>query len=167
MFSEAIVIDKENLTKNLDLSPYNLLVLSGGSGAPTVLRHPEKYVVEIDLIKESKIPVLGICLGAEIICEAYGGVLKELPEKQRGVVKLKIGDRKLQDLLNSNRIEVVEGHKIGIQTLPKDFVSCAFSEHGVEIFRHLNKPIIGFQFHPEVSNDKKLLDWAFEILNLS
>lgn len=167
LFSDVTILDKEKITKNFDITNYNLLVLSGGSNVPTVLRHREAYAFEINLIKQSKIPVLGICLGAEIICEAYNGKLEELPEKHKGIIKLKIKDNKLKSLLDSDEIEVTEGHQIVIKNLPEGFVSCASSEHGIEILRHANKPIIGFQFHPEISNNKKLFDWIFETLKIT
>jgi len=167
LFSDVTILDKEKITKDFDITNYNLLVLSGGSNVPTVLRHREEYTPEIDLVKQSKIPVLGICLGAEIICEAYNGKLEELPEEHKGIIQLRIEDIKLKSLLCSDEIEVIEGHQIGIKTLPEGFLSCASSEHGIEILKHTNKPIIGFQFHPEISNNKKLFDWIFETLNLT
>lgn len=167
MFPGADIVNKKNLRKDLNLSNYDLAVLSGGSNVPTVLRHPEEYFFEINLIKKGEIPVLGICLGAEIICEAYGGELHELSEEHRGTVKIKIEDITLKNLLELDKISVIEGHKIGIKTLPRNFISCASSEHGVEIFRHRDYPIVGFQFHPEISNNKNIINWVFEKLNLN
>lgn len=167
LFSDVTILNKENLTKDFDITNYDLLVFSGGSNIPTVLRHPEKYIFEIDLVKRSNIPVIGICLGIEIICEAYGGELQELSKEHKGSVKIKVEDEELKDKLSSDEIEVIEGHQIGIKTLPENFISCAYSEHGIEIIKHKEKPIIGFQFHPEISNNKKLLDWMFKTLNLT
>ena len=151
LFSDVVIIDKQTLTKDFNITNYDLIVLSGGSNVPTVLRHPEEYIYEISIIKESKIPVLGICLGAEIICEAYGGKLQELTEEHRGVITLQITNLDLEKALGVSNLEVTEGHHIGIQGIPQDFISCAHSEHGIEIIKHKDKPIIGFQFHPEVA----------------
>jgi anthranilate/para-aminobenzoate synthase component II len=96
LFSDVVIIDKQTLTKDFNITNYDLIVLSGGSNVPTVLRHPEEYIYEISIIKESKIPVLGICLGAEIICEAYGGKLQELTEEHRGVITLQITNLDLE-----------------------------------------------------------------------
>lgn len=166
-FSDVVVVDKENLTEDFNTNDYNLIVVSGGSDIPTVLRHPEKYICEINIIKKSKIPVLGICLGAEIICVAYGGELEQLKEDHRGNIRLEIKDNKLKSILGSNEIDVRESHQNGIKILPINFIPCAFSEHGIEIFKHQEKPIIGFQFHPEISNNKKIFDWIFETFNLT
>jgi len=167
LFSDVVILDKKNLTQDFDINGYDLLILSGGSNVPTVLRHPEEYTFEIELVRKNSIPILGICLGTEIICEAYGGKLQELSEKHRGSIKLKIEDIKLKLQLGKDELEVVEGHQIGVKTLPENFVSCALSEHGIEILKHKDKLIVGFQFHPEISDNKKLLDWAFETLKIT
>lgn len=165
-FPGATIIDKEKLTDAIDISNYDLLVFSGGSNGPTVLRHPEEYIFEIDLVKKSTIPMLGICLGTEIIVEAFDGELQELSRKHEGGITLKIEDTQLKSQLGTDELVVAEGHRIGVKMLPAGFISCASSEHGIEIIKHLSKPIVGFQFHPEVSNNKKLFDWAFEKLGL-
>ena len=97
---------------------------------------------------------------------AFKGELQELAKEHRGTVRLKIIDEKLKSIINSDALEVTEGHHIGIKILPKNFISCAYSNHGVEIVKHKNKPIVGFQFHPEISKNQKILKWAFETLNL-
>lgn len=167
LFSNVTILNKENLTKDFDVTTYDLTVLSGGSNVPTVLRHPEAYSDELELIKNANIPIIGICLGLEIIIKAFNGELQELSEEHRGLIKLEITSSNLEKVLGVSNTEVKEGHHIGIKQMPLDFVSCAQSEHGIEIIKHKNKPIIGFQFHPEVSNNKKLLEWVFETFKLS
>jgi len=120
----------------------------------------------MNLIKEVNIPIVGICLGLEIITKAFGGTLKELPLEHIGPVQLLIEDSNLKSFIGSDALEVTEGHHIGINQLPERFISCANSKHGVEIIKHLNKRIIGFQFHPEVSRNDKLIEWMFRTLKL-
>ncbi len=166
LFKEAEIINKKNLNNDLKLNKYDLLVLSGGSNVPTVLRHPNEYSFEMNLIRTSNIPIIGICLGLEIITKAFDGELQELPVKHKGLVQLKISDPKLKSSINSEFIDVIEVHHINIKKLPEKFISCANSQHGVEIIKHINKPIIGFQFHPEILKNQKLIDWMFKTLNL-
>lgn len=167
IFSDVDIISKENLTKIYDVSNYDLIVLSGGLNVPTVLRHPEEYKCEIELIKNTNIPIIGICLGLEIITVAFNGELQELPEEHRGLIKLQIINSDLEKALGSSTLEVTESHRISIKQMPHHFISYAQSEHGIEIIKHKDKPIIGFQFHPEVSSNKKLLNWMFRSLNLT
>ncbi len=166
LFINAEIINKENLDKSINLKEYDLLILSGGSNVPTVLRHPDEYSFEMNLIKETNIPIIGICLGLEIITKSFGGELQELPAEHRGIINLKIEDINLKSLIGSDVLEVIEGHHMGIKQLPEEFISCAVSTHGIEIIKHINKPILGFQFHPEISKNEKLIKWIFETLNL-
>ena len=167
IFSNVVILDKEKLNIDFDISEYDLIVLSGGSNVPTVLRHPEKYENEIELIKNTNIPIVGICLGSEIIIKAFGGELKELQKKHKGIIKLKIINQYLEKILETSKIEVAEAHHVGIQELPQNFTSYAESDHGIEIFKHNNKTIIGFQFHPEVSNNNGIIKWILGELAIS
>lgn len=165
IFPGAEVSEKGGI-ENINFEAYDLIVLSGGSGVLTALNHPEEYINEIKLIKNSRLPIIGVCLGAEILTLAFGGELKELSSEHRGSIRLKILDEDLKVLLKSGAIEVKEGHRIGIKNMPSDFVVCAESEHSPEIIKHKSMPIIGFQFHPEISDNKKIIDWALAICNM-
>ncbi|MDD5170888.1 MAG: gamma-glutamyl-gamma-aminobutyrate hydrolase family protein [Syntrophales bacterium] len=166
-FPGSDIIEKENLREGLDISLYDLLILSGGSGVSPVAAYPAGYAAEFRLIKESTIPVLGICLGSEIIAYAFDGTLQELPEIHRGAIKLDISDAGLEATLCNKHIEVHESHRIAIRDLPKDFIACATSAHGVEIIKHISKPIIGIQFHPEMDKNEDLFKWIFRELGIA
>ena len=166
LFPKAKVTSKENFRQNSNISDFDLIVLSGGSNVPTVLRHPEEYSQEMDLVRNSNIPILGICLGSEIITKAFDGNLVELDEELRGAVTLNIENKTLIETLGSETLKVYEGHKIAIKDLPGTLVSCANSEHGIEIIKHATKPIIGLSFHPEISPNKDLLRWVLKTLHL-
>ncbi len=168
VFPNVTVIDRKELQSIDNLGIYDLLVFSGGSSVPTILRHPEEYKAEIETVKKTTIPVIGICLGCEVITKAFGGELQELPEEHRGVIDLQITNSDLEKSLGSSKITVMEGHHIGIKQMPQSFVSCAQSEHGVEIIKHKDRPIIGVQFHPEISNNQKIVQWLLnEVTNSS
>lgn len=165
LFPDTTVLQKENL-KDVDIDNYDLIVISGGSNVPSIVDHSEQYIDEISLIKNSAIPILGICLGSELITYVYGGELVWLPEKHGGPVNIKIKDLSLSEAMGALEFNAQEGHMVGIKTLPDDFISCAYSEHSIEIIKHKSKPIIGLQFHPELQKDEKLLGWIFNTLRL-
>ncbi len=165
LFSASEVIQKENL-QSINPRDFDLVVISGGSNVPTVLRHPEEYKPEIALIKNSTVPILGICLGSELVTYSFGGELCELPENHRGEITLELTDPQLQDVCETTKLLVHEGHHIGIKSLPTNLIPCAYSEHGIEIVRHAAKPIIGLQFHPELDKNEKLIQWVFKTLKL-
>lgn len=160
------VVRKEDFDKNFEAKAYDLIVLSGGSGMPTVMRHADCYDKEIELVKNGNIPIIGICLGAEIIIKAFGGGLKELNQRQAGLREIDLRDQSLKELFPDGHIDVFESHAIGTDSLPPGLSECASSKAGVEIFRHTGKKIIGIQFHPEVTHDKILIKWILDSFKL-
>ncbi len=156
------VIRREDVSPMITLENYDLLVLSGGHGVSSVSHHPIEYALEMQFVREAKIPILGICLGSEIITYALGGELKSFERLHQGGVEITITDHELLKKLNSEKITVYEYHQWGTSVLPPNTVACAHSDHGPEIIKHTNKLIIAIQFHPEVSQIPQLFDWILE-----
>jgi GMP synthase-like glutamine amidotransferase len=148
--------------EKLDLNPFELVVISGGSDVPTVLNHPEIYSLEIEMVKKLNIPILGICLGAEIITEAFGGTLQILSPVHSGLVNMSLLDESLKKEIGADTLSALEGHRIGVKEVPQDFVVCALSEHSPEIIKHKDRPIIAIQFHPEATQNPKVFEWIFK-----
>ena len=167
LFPDCVIMQKEDLTDGIDMGLYDLLVISGGSDIPSVYWHPEAYSIETELIRTVAIPVLGICLGAEILTQAYGGTLKELPRQYKGSIEITVQDERLKEKLPSPIIDVYEAHEVCTEVVPEHFIVCATSEHGIEIIKHESKPIIGIQFHPEVGKNTELFAWIFETLGVN
>jgi len=158
------IVNKEAFDNGFNVENFDLIILSGSFNMPTVLRHPDFYQQEIDLIKNSKIPIIGICLGAELIIKAFAGKLEELSHNLDGEVKLNILDNDLKAIFNKNPIKVIEHHKIGVKELPKDLIELANSPDCIEIFKHISRPILGIQFHPEIGQHKEIFNWAIKKL---
>ncbi len=166
IFPNSKVVSHENLLPDQDLSLFNLLVISGGSGVPTVKHHENYYGVEEQLVRSSPIPVLGICLGAEIIVTAFSGELAEISTLHKGEMELQMQNESLQKALHHNPCIVYEAHSVLIQKLPENFIVQAESKHGIEVFKHATRPILGIQFHPEVGKHDDLWNWIFDQLNV-
>src|SRR3989344_6989475 len=81
-------IDFENLG-NKDYNEYDAIILSGGSSL-SVENHKKEYSKEIHLIKNCQKPILGICLGFELINFAFGEQLKKMEQKEKGVVSIRL-----------------------------------------------------------------------------
>ncbi len=160
---EVSVIDKTLFNNDINFNAYDLVVFSGGSDVPTVMRHPDVYSAEIFMIKNTQIPILGICLGAEIINVSFGGNIKDTKDKFLGDYIINIKDDLAKKILGNNS-NVSERHTLAVDILPECFKVVADSDRGVEIFQHKNLSIIGIQFHPELSNNLKLKDWIFSNL---
>jgi GMP synthase-like glutamine amidotransferase len=120
---------------------FDLVVLSGGHGLP-IMHHDRDYVEEIKLISKTKRPLLGICLGSELIAHTFGAKLTHLKRKSHGI-------RVIKDRYSKEQFRVYESHHWAISKLPRGLVKIATSTDGIEVFRHKDRPIYGIQFHPE------------------
>lgn len=158
-FEDVTVISREEI-KDISPEDFDLIVLSGGSNVPTVLNHNEIYQEEEILLRSGK-PVIGICLGCEIICKTFGGELEFMPEHETGVKEFEILDKSLIEKVGVDELTAFESHALRIKKIPEDFYEVVRSNHGPEIIKHKTKPIIGVQFHPEVGVTKKLWEWLF------
>lgn len=139
-------------------SSFDLIVLSGGS-TYEVAEHPEKFKKEIDLVKNSPVPVVGVCEGCEIIAYGYGSELYEFGPKEKGIKSIKFLDNNLLD--TNGNVDVFEAHHWAIKKLGPDLTGIAKSEHGWEMIKVKDKDIYGFQFHPEMLTDKLIGDDIF------
>ncbi len=133
-----------------EINSSDLIILSGGHKDPVML-NPEKYSTEIELVKSTNKPVLGICMGFEIIVYALGGVLERMHNKESKELELKwLTDSPISNHFNT--VKVQEHHRWRIKSLGTELVALAQSQDGVEIIKHKDKPIYGFQFHPELND---------------
>ena len=125
------------------------IILSPGPGRPS------DAGVCIGVVKEfaGKIPILGVCLGHQAICEAYGAEIshaKQLMHGKQSEVSLDTGCKLFYGLPEKimaaryNSLAAKEG------TLPKDLVVTARTQDGeIMAIRHKTHEVYGVQFHPE------------------
>ncbi len=138
---------------------YDAIILSGGSSL-SVKNHEKEYAQELKLIKTTKKPLLGICLGFELINAAYSEPLQRMRKKERGLLDIRISTK--DSLLRSlpSPLRVYESHR---WVVPKtSFLhSLASSVDGVEIVKHPTKLLYGVQFHPEIFVKKEHIETIF------
>lgn len=136
--------------KNIDFTPgLKGIILSG---SPCSVNEKEAPVVNIPRLIE-KVPVLGICYGAQLSAKLYGGVVNKSNKREYGRAQLLISRSSLLlKHINSNS-QVWMSHSDSIQHLPPDFSIIAHTESipvaGFE-FMSSRYPLYGLQFHPEV-----------------
>lgn len=131
----------------------DLVVLSGGGGEGreavdiyTDGRH--WYSDEMDFILTSPVPILGICMGFELICQAYGSRVEKMHTSVKRVKTIKAGSKKLQQFNYHNwRISSVSNKHLEV---------LADSTTGIEMVRHKSRPILATQFHPELGGTLSL-----------
>lgn len=125
------------------------IVLSPGPGRPENAGICEDVVMHFT----GKLPILGVCLGHQAICTAFGATVdyaKTLMHGKQSQVKL-MGNRRIFQELPEN-IEVARYHSLSAvaETLPPELVVLAISKDGeVMAVAHREFPVYGLQFHPE------------------
>lgn len=131
-----------------ELSP-KAIILSPGPGKP------EDAGICIEVVKKlgGRFPILGVCLGHQAICTAYGGTVsyaKELMHGKQSVAKLTGSCALFEGLPDS--IPVARYHSLALlkDTLPDCLTITAQTEDGeVMAVAHKDYPVFGLQFHPE------------------
>lgn len=129
------------------LSPEAIL-LSPGPGKPADAGICEEAVQKLS----GKIPILGVCLGHQAICEAFGGTVgyaKALMHGKSSLTKLAPSCPLFQDL--PPEIPVARYHSLAAkEPLPPDLEAAAVTEDGeIMALQHKTHPTFGLQFHPE------------------
>ena len=105
-------------------------------------------------ITEKK-PLLGICYGAEILALTLGGTLKRMDKPRKGIQEIEIVKA---NPICSGEITVFESHSYLISKIGTFFEQIATSDVcKFEIIQYNDLNIFGTQFHPEMSDDGKLL----------
>ncbi|MCA9335187.1 gamma-glutamyl-gamma-aminobutyrate hydrolase family protein [Candidatus Saccharibacteria bacterium] len=133
-----------------DVSPDTLAVLSGGRHI-AVYGHEDVYRNEIEFIRHFGGPILGICLGFELIARVYGAQLYKMNERREEVHSI-TATPKGKDILGGEKFHVYESHRWHVKKVGHPLISLAESRDGVEILKHESRPMYATQFHPEVSS---------------
>lgn len=139
----------------LDQEWADAYILSGGN-RPVIFN--KYYSKELDLIKTTSKPVIGICLGIELIARSHNSKFVKNRQKISGLRTIQVKPESL-GIEGKTEFSVFESHKWKIAQVDH-FEVIGWSEDGIEIIKHLTRPIIGLQFHPEVLqpvNDGQLL----------
>ncbi len=148
------MVDSSEINKS-GFKKYDKIILSGGH-IFNVLYPNKTFQNEAKIIMEFKKPLLGICLGFQLICKIYDAHVEQLKEYEYGLLKInKVQeDIVLQGIPNS--FYVFESHHNSVKSVGKKLIPLAVSKQGIEIVRHVSKPIWGTQFHPEHFGKKSI-----------
>jgi GMP synthase (glutamine-hydrolysing) len=151
---EKIDYKEPDLYSRVVESNPELVILTGSSALLSKPRTRELFQPEIDLVREAKFPILGICYGHQIIGSAFGAPMRDLGQMLRGYEKVSVVRKHpLFDGLPSD-VVVAESHRQELTRVPGEFQHLAQSTTSkVEAIVHRSRPIYGVQFHPERSND--------------
>lgn len=120
--------------------------LSNGPGDPSVLSYAVQAVHEL---VQTGVPIFGICLGHQILGQAFGGKTFKLKFGHRGA------NQPVKDL-ESGKVEITSqnhGFAVEAKSLPAEVSvdRINLNDQTVEGMRHKRKPIFCVQYHPEAS----------------
>lgn len=125
------------------------IILSPGPGRPKDAGYLEDIVKDLS----GKIPILGVCLGEQGICEAFGatiGYAKKLMHGKQSVASLDTTSPIFKGL--PEKVKVARYHSLAVEedTLPDCLKVIATADDGeVMAVEHTEYPVFGLQFHPE------------------
>ncbi|MGL6297663.1 MAG: GMP synthase subunit A [Methanobacteriaceae archaeon] len=142
------------------------LILGGG---PSIEEsgNSEEYVKKVVEDTNFDLPILGICLGHQIIAKTFGGQVSTADSESYAQIEIDI--IKENDILKGlgPKEKVWASHKDEVISLPDTFDILAKSEIcDVEAMKLSEKPIYGVQFHGEVHhtpNGSKIFENFYEI----
>lgn len=151
-------IDVFQYNQNYNIKNSDLIILSWWSHHSIFYKnHP--YKKELQLIKNTDIPIIWICLWCQLIAQAYNSSFWKLSDKIIKIIQI-------TNTKTKKTKTVFEAHRYYIKNLWTPLNGIYKSEFWREMIKHKNKKIRWLQFHPEITkpdNDgNKLLQ---EIIN--
>lgn len=131
--------------KVLALNPDGIF-LSNGPGDPASM---QKVIDEIRKLTESEVPMFGICLGHQLLGQAFSGETFKLLYGHRG------GNQPIKDL-RSGKVEIAShnhGFAVEAKSLPAEIeiTHINLNDETVAGLRHKTLPIFSVQYHPEAA----------------
>jgi GMP synthase (glutamine-hydrolysing) len=157
-YSQLIARKVRQLNVYTEIVPYNTpiavikkmnpqgIILSGGPANVYAADSPQlnKKVLELG------VPVLGICYGMQAISKTLGGKVEHSEKREYGhaTVNCVADDPFWKGLDKKQRVWM--SHQDRVVALPPDFMILGETDACPAAMRHVEKPIYGVQFHPEV-----------------
>ena len=121
------------------------------SGSPYSVHDPEAFKVDLSLFV-GKVPVLGICYGAQFISHSLGGKVEKADSREYGRANLETVDT-TNPLFKffEQHSQVWMSHGDTITAIPDDFKVIGSTADVVNAaFASTKQPVWAVQFHPEV-----------------
>lgn len=147
--SNKEILEKKNSQK------YDAIVISNGPGDP---KKADKTIQIVQQALSKNIPVLGICLGNQILTLAAGG----------NTSKMKFGHRSQNQpciMTGTKKCYITtQNHGFAVNKIPSGFKEWfANANDGTnEGIIHKQKPVMSVQFHPEATPGPEDTEWIFD-----
>jgi GMP synthase-like glutamine amidotransferase len=136
----------------IDPRGYDLAVLSGGWWYDDEVKLLQEYAEEIQFIRSTPIPILGICIGMQLMYVAIDQAVPLLDEPQHGFKEIEVALTGQMLFGFNERISVFKNHTRAVVATDPQFNVLASSPGHAEIILHTSRPLLGVQFHPELES---------------
>jgi GMP synthase (glutamine-hydrolysing) len=144
--SEIITVE-ESLNRLQKENP-DALILSGGP--QSVFHDQTDYSL---FFKNPDLPILGICYGMQLIGQYFGGVVEKGIKGEYGLSSV-FAQKKLGHIPQEQKVWM--SHADHISKVPQHFEIIFKSENNLLAgIKHLSRPILALQFHPEVHHSRE------------
>lgn len=156
----------ENKDIQIELVPWNsdlskiecdAFVISNGPGNPE--QNPE-LIANIKNLLEGTKPILGICLGHQLLALAAGAKVTRLPfgHRSHNQPVINLEDEKCYITSQNHAYAVLD------ESLKEDWSAWFknINDQTIEGIKHTSKPFMSVQFHPEASGGPRDTSWIFE-----
>jgi para-aminobenzoate synthetase len=160
-----VVVRNDIEWSNVPIREFDSVVVSPGPGRP---ERPRDFGVSAHAIRESGLPVLGVCLGHQGICHLFGGEVCHAPEPVHGRASriYHTGADIFAGL--PSPFSAVRYHSLAVTALPDELEEIAWTEDGVIMaVRHRTEPLWGVQFHPESIDSERGLELVANFRDLA
>jgi len=129
------------------LQPAAIIISPGPCG-------PREAGISIELVKKfaGRIPILGVCLGHQVIAEAFQAQIRRAGRPMHGKLSpvTHVGTGIFAGI--SSPFQVCRYHSLVVDeaSLPEEFMRTAWADDGeLMAIQHVKQDIYGIQFHPE------------------
>lgn len=148
-----------------DLGAHHGLIVMGGPQSA----NDQEMALELHFIQhalDAKTPVLGICLGAQLIAKALGADVYRNPEREIGWAPVHLTDAAATDPVVGRLSSPTMFFHWHAETfmLPPGAVSLAYSDKCRQQAFRFRDTVYGIQFHPEITPEM-IVDWSTQPVN--
>jgi para-aminobenzoate synthetase len=134
----------DELVANRD---FDNIVVSPGPGNP---EREADFGICGEAIRRAEVPLLGVCLGHQGLCAAYGAKVVHAPEAMHGRLSAVTHEDAGLFAGLPREFQVVRYHSLCVDDLPDELEPTAWTTDGILMaVAHRERPQWGLQFHPE------------------
>jgi len=126
---------------------FDNIVISPGPGRPEIAAD---FGICSQVILESTVPILGVCLGHQGLCHLFGGKVDYAGQVMHGRPSQVTHDSRELFAGLPSPFTVIRYHSLHVTELSPELEATAWTTDGILMgVRHRTRPIWGVQFHPE------------------